>query len=159
MSIQDKINNIENELIKLDEKFKKQKHITKIDIFTIKNLNKNLLLVKIKLDEIQLNNKMNEKDLKFLENKVKYLNNNIDLLNQYIRMTSDYSSSKNLDKLTILNTIFLPLGLICGYFGMNFKSMGSPTTKKGIFTIKNSNFFVILLFVISIITTMFILFI
>ena len=159
MNIQDKINNIENELIKKDEKFKKEKDITKIDIFTIKNLNKNLLLIKIKLDEIQLNNQMNEKDLKILENKVKYLDHNIHLLNQYINMTSDYSSSKNLDKLTILNTIFLPLGLICSYFGMNFKSMGSPTGKKGILTIKNSNYFVILLFVISIITTMFILFI
>ena len=81
------------------------------------------------------------------------------LLNQFINMTADYHSSKSLDKLTILNTIFLPLGLICSYFGMNFASMGCPTKKGGIFNIKNSNLFVFILFLISIFVTIIVLFI
>ena len=35
--------------------------------------------------------------------------------------------------LTLTSIIFLPLGVIVGFFGMNFKSMGVPSLKKGIF--------------------------
>lgn len=35
--------------------------------------------------------------------------------------------------LTLISIIFLPLSFIVGFFGMNFKSMGVPSLKKGIF--------------------------
>jgi len=36
----------------------------------------------------------------------------------------------------MIGTIFIPLSFIVGFFGMNFESMGVPSIKKGIFTIK-----------------------
>jgi Mg2+ and Co2+ transporter CorA len=53
--------------------------------------------------------------------------------------------------LTIISTIFLPLGFIVGFFGMNFKSMGVPSLKNGIFTIHHSEKFVFILSLICII--------
>ena len=41
--------------------------------------------------------------------------------------------------LTLVATIFLPLSFITGFFGMNFKSMGVPSLKNGIFTIKDAS--------------------
>ena len=55
---------------------------------------------------------------------------------------------KKLNFMTLLNLIFLPLGIIVGYFGMNFKSMNHSN---GIFSVKYGNTFVILLFIIFII--------
>ena len=53
------------------------------------------------------------------------------------------NKKKAIDTLTIVNTIFLPLALITGYFGMNFKSMGAPSNKTGIFTLKYGQGFVL----------------
>lgn len=154
--IEDEINDIEKQLLKIDTLINKNNDIDKDNIEKINSLNKRLLLIKINIDKYKLNNNLTHTNHK-LHKKIKYLDHNISLLNQFVNMSADYKSSKSLDKLTILNTIFLPLGLICSYFGMNFKSMGSPTGKKGILTINNSNSFVLLLFVISIIITIIIL--
>ena len=54
----------------------------------------------------------------------------------------------------MIGTIFIPLSFIVGFFGMNFESMGSPSLKKGIFTIKHAQhklaiiFFIIIFFTI-----------
>ena len=50
-----------------------------------------------------------------LQKQVQYISHNMKVLTQYINMSSDFKSRKSLDKLTILNTIFLPLGLICSW--------------------------------------------
>jgi len=149
------ISEMENSLSKLDNLINTKNQITKNNIDLINNLNKKLLLIKINLDKSKLHNQ--SKDIKDIEIRIKFIDHNMRLLNQYINMTADYHSSKSLDKLTILNTIFLPLGLICSYFGMNFASMGCPTKKGGILNIKNSNFFIFILFLISIFVTIIIL--
>jgi Mg2+ and Co2+ transporter CorA len=54
----------------------------------------------------------------------------------------------------MIGTIFIPLTFIVGFFGMNFQSMGVPSLKKGIFTIKHAQhklatiFFIIIFFTI-----------
>ena len=91
--------------------------------------------------------------MKDLKNKLKFIDDNIELIDNYNTQLTSKDQQDSIDKLTLLNTIFLPLTLITGYYGMNFRSMGSPSLSKGIFAIKNSNTFVLLLFVISIILT------
>lgn len=152
--IQNELNKIQVELLKIDTLINKKNDINLNTINDFNNLNKKFLLLKISIDGYKLDN--NLKDIE-LQKQVQYISHNMKVLTQYINMSSDFKSRKSLDKLTILNTIFLPLGLICSYFGMNFKSMGSPTTKTGIFTINNSNKFVLFLFIISIIVTIIIL--
>jgi hypothetical protein len=57
---------------------------------------------------------------------------------------------------SMIGTIFIPLSFIVGFFGMNFESMGVPSLKKGIFTIKHAQhklasiFFIIIFFTIMI---------
>lgn len=52
---------------------------------------------------------------------------------------------------TIITTIFLPLSFMVGFFGMNFKGMGVPSLKKGIYNIKNPEYYVISISIITII--------
>ena len=64
--------------------------------------------------------------------------------------------NKNLNNLKMtmisaLGTIFLPLGFITGFFGMNFNTMGNPTLKKGILAVKHVDKFIISLSIFSII--------
>ena len=47
--------------------------------------------------------------------------------------------------LAVIATIFLPLTFVVGYFGMNFKSMGVPSLKHGIFTIKHGQHYIFFL--------------
>ena len=104
------------------------------------NLEKEIMELKIKLY------------LKKLDTKYK---KNIDLLDDKINILKDYNLNilhlnkvKKLNLMTLINLVFLPLGIIVGYFGMNFKSM---TYSNGIFSVKYGNTLVILLFIIFII--------
>ena len=97
-------------------------------------------IIKLKIN-LYLHNKEDQysKDLKIIQDKMNILKDyNLNILH--------LSKVNKLNLITLINLIFLPLGIIVGYFGMNFKSMND-----GIFLIKNSNFFVFILFVLFII--------
>jgi Mg2+ and Co2+ transporter CorA len=44
--------------------------------------------------------------------------------------------------LTLVNLIFIPLGVLVGYFGMNFASMGVPDVKSGILSVGSGEWLV-----------------
>ena len=64
----------------------------------------------------------------------------IDILKEDIQMQEQSTQSGSLNFLTIANAIFLPMGAMIGFFGMNFKSMGAPSLSTGIFNIKHAQF-------------------
>lgn len=76
----------------------------------------------------------------------------IDLLVEEKNSKEQEKQGQSLHILTIVETIFLPLGVITGYFGMNFQSMGNDLGDKpfGIYSIKYGQLFVFLLFFLSI---------
>ena len=76
----------------------------------------------------------------------------IDLLIDEKNVKEQEKQGKSLHILTIVETIFLPLGVITGYFGMNFQSMGNDLGNKpsGIYSIKYGQLFVFFLFFLSI---------
>ena len=77
-------------------------------------------------------------------------NNNIENINFYIEYLNHQLNRLNNTRnqlLTIITSVFLPLGFIVGFFGMNFKSMGTPTEGKGILNLKNGE---IIIFIFSI---------
>ena len=68
------------------------------------------------------NNSKYQKSIKLdnLIKKLDYIKKNIDLIDDFNTQLSDKRRNSSLDTLTRVNTIFLPLTLIVGYFGMNF---------------------------------------
>ena len=74
----------------------------------------------------------------FLDQSYKKEWNRIQRLHRYLKHALESKQNLLSSILTIITTIFLPLGVIVGYFGMNFKSMGVPSLKKGIFTIPHA---------------------
>ena len=141
------VEDIINLLVNLDNKIlsssirDNSKLTNELFIIRKKIFNVNFRLHKLELLDNQNNN------LKNLKNKISFMIDNFRLINDFNRQILQKNKKKAIDTLTIVNTIFLPLSLITGYFGMNFKSMGAPSTKTGIFTIKNSQVFVFLLFI------------
>ena len=97
------------------------------DLQGAKNLLDKLYEMK-RLEYLKNKNKINEK-IKQLDFYIDYLNYQITDLNYF----QDHL-------LTLIATIFLPLSFITGFFGMNFKSMGVPSLKKGIFNTKSADF-------------------
>lgn len=74
----------------------------------------------------------------FLEDENKKEWNRIQRLHKYLNHLLVRRRDLLSSVLTMVTTIFLPLGVLVGYFGMNFRSMGVPSLKKGIFTINNA---------------------
>lgn len=82
----------------------------------------------------------------------------IDNLDHYILSTQSLSNNKSLDRLTYINFVVLPLGLITGYFGMNFYHMGNPRGSKGILLSKHYNIYIFTTLVITCISGYYIVF-
>ena len=147
------VNKLEKEVAKLDklidyENFKNEEITKKIYL-----LNKLRLFLEIKIYESEFEN--NNPKMKKIIDKLELLNKNIEIIKEYNNLLYNKNRTKALDTLTVVNTIFLPLSLIVGYFGMNFKSMGCPAEKTGILTIKYGQ---TLVFILMIIVTVFIIY-
>ena len=130
-SINVDFNNIEKHFNYLDKKNRWDKHSAK------NNINK---LYEFKKLAIEKNStKYNDK----IEHYIAFLT--------YVH--SDLNSLQD-NIFSMIGTIFIPLSFIVGFFGMNFESMGVPSLKKGIFTIKYAQsklaalFFIIIFFTI-----------
>tara|TARA_Y100000591_G_scaffold331024_1_gene363646 strand:- start:963 stop:1364 length:402 start_codon:yes stop_codon:yes gene_type:complete len=119
----------------IDELYKK---IEKNDNISVKDLHKYM-------DESWILEKkyMNTSDKEW--NRIKHIQ---DYLNYLLQKHDTFQSGI----LSLIATIFLPLGVIVGFFGMNFKSMGSPALKTGVFSIKHAEKVIFTLGLISAIT-------
>ena len=82
---------------------------------------------------IEIKNNSGKENIENINFYIEYLNHHLNVLN----------NNRN-QLLTIITTIFLPLGFIVGFFGMNFKSMGTPTEGKGILNLKNGEIIVLI---------------
>lgn len=74
----------------------------------------------------------------FNSNNYQVLSHLEDYLNYQNKKLNNFKSSL----LSLIGTIFLPLGFIAGFFGINFKSMGNPGIKNGILSMNHSEKFV-----------------
>lgn len=63
-------------------------------------------------------------------------------IENYLKYKNEKLNSVKRSILSLIGTIFLPLGFIAGFFGMNFASMGNPGINKGVLAIKHSEKFV-----------------
>lgn len=84
-----------------------------------------------------LNKLYNYKRLAIKNNDDKHMKK-IDFYIDYLENIVSHLNSLQQNIFSMIGTIFIPLSFIVGFFGMNFKSMGSHTLKKGIYTIKHA---------------------
>tara|TARA_Y100000389_G_scaffold194024_1_gene223503 strand:- start:2982 stop:3566 length:585 start_codon:yes stop_codon:yes gene_type:complete len=125
------------------------------EIFLLK---KDLSKLKIKLIDIIVKDNLNENiEIKKNEKKVDNMLTLLESIESYVNTYLQHKQHTSLNILTILQFVFFPLTIITGYYGMNFMSMGSPSLKRGIFSIKNGEKWVFLLMLISIFFCIFIL--
>ena len=102
------------------------------------DINKLYLELRLRLNHI--NNELEKKkNRRYRDDKIeeyeyeKRLNKvkgSLDLLNEELKRETEEMQSSKLHMLTLIETIFLPLGVITGYFGMNFSSMGGHVGTK-----------------------------
>lgn len=118
----------------------------------INNLYEDIQKIK-KFDHTIIDNYMNDiykiksSNVQTKDEKIKYM---IDFLNYQ----SDKLNTHKQYLISLFTTIFLPLGVITGYFGMNFKSMGNlGIHHKGILSLKNSQIYILVSSIIFIILT------
>lgn len=111
------------------------------------NIRKRIFNLNFKIHELELISSDRDKKFNHLKQKIKFIIENFKLINDFNKQVLQKNKKKAIDTLTVVNTIFLPLSLITGYFGMNFKSMGAPSNKSGIFTLTYGQGFVISLFI------------
>jgi len=101
-----------------------------------REINKDYLELRLRLNHI-MNELEGKKDKeKYDMGKVKEFDENLnkmkdglDLLSEELERETNESQSYTLNMLTLIETIFLPLGVLTGYFGMNFSSMGGHVGK------------------------------
>jgi len=95
-----------------------------------RGINKVYLELRLRLNHIikELENKKNDKHktdkIDEYEKSMVKMKDSLDLLSEELKRETDESQAGTLHMLTLVETIFLPLGVLTGYFGMNFSSMG-----------------------------------
>ena len=102
--------------------------------------------------EIEQKKKYTHKELNHMAEKVfalkkKYIENDkeykvLQHMHEILHHERKKMDSLKMTIISALGTIFLPLGFIVGYFGMNFKSMGSPSLSTGVFSTKHVEKFI-----------------
>lgn len=149
-SFDKQFNKLEKELIEVDEYFIKnpKSKFVKEKLFKLK---KDSILLEIKIDQYELNKHLQEMyDMDDVISKahtrLDTIRKNIEIIDDYLESIAQQRQQKSLDILTYINLIFLPLTLITGYFGMNFRAMGNPALSKGILAHSNAHSFVFALF-------------
>lgn len=153
--IVENVNNISDELVKL-EKLIVSGQVNDGDIHKqLYNLRKKYLRTEIEINRLVLSDNGigdEEKNVKDIRRRLKVIDRNLKFLDKYYNNVMQVKQKQSIDSLTLITLIFLPLSFITGYFGMNFKAMGSPAMKSGIFSWKKGEHFVFALFLFSIIT-------
>lgn len=120
---------VSKDVIDLEKKYFKETKITH-------SLNNQYLLDVYELKRKYVNDVHNHKALDNFEKYIKFKDNMLD-------------SAKN-TLIALFSFVFLPLGFITGFFGMNFGSMGNPGIKKGILSIPYSDIIILFISVIAI---------
>lgn len=146
------LNKLETSIINLDNNINYQKPDHQMISERLYYIKKLKIFLGINFYKLKNNSKY-QKSIKLnnLIKKLDYIEKNIELIDDFNTQLSDKKRNSSLDTLTRVNTIFLPLTLIVGYFGMNFQSMGAPSNKSGIFTLKYGQGFVFFLMLLSIV--------
>ena len=143
------INQLSKDLKNMDEYLLKMgaPHKDKPINHGLYKIRKSAIRVEFELDALEFRNNVEYKDSR---KKLEKIKKNIKLFTDYNSMVLLHKQKTSIDLISLAGLIFLPFGIITGYFGMNFKGMGECGKKTGgVFSIKYPHLFVFILFIIS----------
>ncbi|PXV93270.1 magnesium transporter [Lachnotalea glycerini] len=141
-----KILNMEQQLVngRISEHLNRDIFNLRKDLSILKNYYEQLFNIGEELQENQ-NNLFEEDDLRYfriftvkserLSNNTQLLSENLIHLREALDASLNYSLNKTMQFFTVVTTIFLPLTLIVGWYGMNFTNMPELTWKYGYVTV------------------------
>ena len=107
-------------------------------------IRKHAIRAEFELDDLEFRNNVEYKDSR---KKLEALKKNIKLFTDYNSMVLQHKQKTSIDLISLIGLIFIPFGIITGYFGMNFHKMDAE--KGGILSIKYPHLFIFILFIIS----------
>jgi Mg2+ and Co2+ transporter CorA len=116
------------------------------------DVNKAILKLKLRLELMQIKYRDNseiQQKINHYGTRTKFFTDTIKNIDDFNNIKDIRAQTKSMRILTTINMVALPLAVITGYFGMNFKSMGNPTHSKGILASLHGQKLVFVLFVIS----------
>jgi Mg2+ and Co2+ transporter CorA len=87
-------------------------------------------------------NAISKKTYAEYKEKVEHIDMLLTTYEEYNTSNTQKQIKKGIDMLTMVTVIVLPVTLLTSFFGMNFKSLGSLTTKQGWFTVDNAHCYV-----------------
>ena len=115
------------------------------------DLRNKLLYSKLLYSNIQL--KDPDKDWGEIDKRFNIMTRSMDNIDLYETNNILKENKKNLDIISWITVIILPLSLITSYYGMNFSSMGSPSTNTNPYAFKYGQLWIFFLFGISLTIT------
>jgi magnesium transporter len=110
------------------------------ELLLLRNYYDNLVIIG---EELQMNHHhiFEDDDMRYFEiftRRIERLSNNVQILRELLNQASeahqsklDYKLNKTMQFFTIVTTIFMPLTLIAGWYGMNFKNMPELESQYG----------------------------
>ena len=63
-------------------------------------------------------------------------------IDAYVSGKDRHQANAHLKFLAYLTAMLTPMGVLVGYFGMNFSDMGAPSTHKGVFSFRHGHYIV-----------------
>lgn len=145
------LNKITSGMIEIEQSIIEGKADYKLIHHNIYQMRKIYLRTEMAINKKILSGQVQKSDVREILQKLRLIGINLKFLDKYYNNVLQVKQKQSLDSLTLVTLIFLPLTLITGYFGMNFKDMGSPSIGQGVFTWKKGQHFVFSLFIISIV--------
>lgn len=70
-------------------------------------------------------------------------------LEEYVHYQNKKLDSFKNTLLSLINVVFIPLGFLVGYFGMNFSSMGNPDIAKGVLSTPNAEWYLAMFAIVA----------
>lgn len=143
--LQEEIEELENHDSE-EESLKFTTHLRQLnkEMLLLRNYYENLVSIG---EELQMNHHhiFEEDDMRYFEifiRRIERLSDNIQLLRELLNQASeahqsklDYKLNKTMQFFTVVTTIFMPLTLIAGWYGMNFKNMPELDSPYGYITV------------------------
>lgn len=146
--LQRRLDNLNNKFLTEDTNIMKNDKV-------FRSINKVYLELRLRLNHIKSeltleeNKKFKTKNIIEFEKKMKKIKNLLDLLNEELQRETEKVQASRLGRITLIQLVFLPLGFIAAFFGMNFsspdgKKMFAPLQVKSNIGLSTSQIYIIL---------------